>query len=77
MVKRRSRVSKSSRLLGSAVKLLVEAHRLPTLMSLSTAEGWDALHPCDLPNQDQTCGGVINEVSLREERVVITKDTDF
>jgi predicted nuclease of predicted toxin-antitoxin system len=35
------------------------------------------LHTLDLPLSNRTPDTVINEISVREQRVVITKDTDF
>lgn len=35
------------------------------------------MHTRDLPAQNRTRDGAINDLSLREQRVVITKDTDF
>ncbi len=41
------------------------------------ALGHDAVHTLDLPLQNQTPDHVINDVSVQEQRVVITKDADF
>ena len=40
-------------------------------------EGHETIHTSDLPRGNQTEDGTINELSLREQRVVITKDEDF
>ena len=39
--------------------------------------GHDGVHTCDLPLGNRTPDSVLNEISLRERRVVITKDEDF
>ena len=39
--------------------------------------GHDAIHTLDLPTRNLTRNGEINRVSLDEERIVITKGTDF
>lgn len=39
--------------------------------------GFDAVHTLDLPLGNRTSDTVINEVSIREQRVVVTKDADF
>jgi predicted nuclease of predicted toxin-antitoxin system len=39
--------------------------------------GHDALHTMDLPGGNRTKDRVINELSVLQQRVVITKDTDF
>lgn len=44
---------------------------------LLNAAGHDAVHTRGLPAQNRTSDSAINEYSLREQRVVITKDTDF
>ncbi len=41
------------------------------------AAGHDAIHTLDLPEQNAARDGILNEVSMRESRVVVTKDTDF
>ena len=50
-----------------------DAHLPPSL----AASGHDALHTGSLPAKNRTRDGEINELSLREERGVVTKDTDF
>lgn len=59
------------------MKFLVDAHLPPSLAALLEAHGLDALHTGSLPAKNKTRDGEINELSLRDERVVITKDTDF
>ena len=59
------------------MKFLVDAHLPPSLAALLAAYGHDALHTASLPARNQTRDREINELSLREERVVVTKDTDF
>ncbi|HET6567171.1 MAG TPA: DUF5615 family PIN-like protein [Rhodothermales bacterium] len=39
--------------------------------------GHDAIHTLDLPARNRTPDADINRISVSEERVVITKDTDF
>jgi predicted nuclease of predicted toxin-antitoxin system len=59
------------------VKFLVDAHLPPSLAAALGAAGHDAVHTRDLAAQNRTRDGVINELSFQEQRVVITKDTDF
>jgi predicted nuclease of predicted toxin-antitoxin system len=59
------------------VKFLVDAHLPPGLCDLLRAEGHDAVHTGRLTAQNRTPDEVINELSLREQRVVMTKDSDF
>lgn len=39
--------------------------------------GYDCLHTLDLPLKNRTPDKVIEEISVREKRVVVTKDADF
>ena len=39
--------------------------------------GHDVLHTLDLPDGNRTSDAQINELSTRDSRVVVTKDTDF
>ena len=59
------------------MKFLLDAHLPPSLAVLLAGAGHDAIHTRDLPAQNRTRDGVITEISVRDERVVITKDTDF
>jgi predicted nuclease of predicted toxin-antitoxin system len=59
------------------MKVLVDA-QLPRRLALAiSAQGHDALHTLDLPDANATTDHQINEISEREQRVVITKDADF
>jgi predicted nuclease of predicted toxin-antitoxin system len=40
-------------------------------------QGYDTFHTRDLAFKNSTSDGEINVISLREKRVVITKDSDF
>jgi predicted nuclease of predicted toxin-antitoxin system len=59
------------------VKFLVDAHLPPGLCSLLILHGHDVLHTADLPSKNRTKDGIINQVSLDEQRIVVSKDTDF
>lgn len=59
------------------MKFLIDAHLPPSLRSVFQAAGHDALHTLDLPDQNASRDGMLNEVSMAEKRVVVTKDTDF
>jgi predicted nuclease of predicted toxin-antitoxin system len=59
------------------MKFLVDAHLPPGLCGLLRAAGHDAMHTRDLPTQNQTPDEVINNLSLKDQRVVVSKDTDF
>ena len=59
------------------MKFLVDAHLPRTLCALLQAAGHDALHTRGLPAQNRTPDQVINDCSLKDLRVVVSKDTDF
>ena len=59
------------------MKFLVDAHLPPGLCALLLAAGYDAIHTSQLPEHNRTVDQVINALSEREQRVVISKDTDF
>lgn len=40
-------------------------------------KGFDALHTSELPNGNDTTDAEINNLSLAENRIVISKDSDF
>lgn len=59
------------------MKFIIDAHLPPSLRQTFADAGHEAIHTTDLPAQNATRDGVINEVSLSERRVVVSKDTDF
>lgn len=60
------------------LRVLVDA-QLPKQLAqfLVFRAGYDSLHTLDLPAANHTQDGFINQFSLAEKRVVITKDADF
>ena len=59
------------------MKFLVDAN-LPFKLTLSLREiGFDVLHTDDLPDKERTTDREIRRISKKENRVVITKDSDF
>ena len=42
-----------------------------------TKQGFDSVHTLDLPNGNATSDEEINEISVKENRIVITKDSGF
>lgn len=59
------------------MKFILDAHLPPGLRQLFRAAGHDAIHTLDLPDQNAARDGVLNAVSVTEQRVVVSKDTDF
>ena len=48
-----------------------------SLCALLAVAGHDAIHTSQLPGGNQTPDSILNELSQRDERVLISKDTDF
>jgi len=59
------------------VKFLVDAQLPRRLISRLRDAGHEALHTLDLPLGNRTPDSVLDELSLREGYIVITKDADF
>jgi predicted nuclease of predicted toxin-antitoxin system len=59
------------------MKFLVDAHLPRRLAHLLVESGFEAVHTLDMPLGNRTPDSVINELSTREEYIVITKDADF
>jgi len=59
------------------MKFLVDAHLPRRLSTVLRRHGHDAVHTLDLPGKNATKDRVINQVSIDDRRVVISKDSDF
>ena len=59
------------------MRFVVDAQLPLRLARWLQAEGHDAVHTLDLPDGNRTEDTVINGLSVRERRTVITKDEDF
>jgi len=59
------------------MKFIVDAHLPRRLCGVLASHGHDAVHTLDLPTGNATSDEAINQVSLDDRRVVISKDTDF
>lgn len=59
------------------MKFLVDAQLPYLLATLLRQKGFDVLHTDDLPAKDETPDGDIRAVANRDDRIVITKDSDF
>ncbi len=59
------------------MNFLLDAH-LPRRIAVRLSErGHDTIHTLDLPRANRTTDQEINDLSIRELRVVATKDSDF
>lgn len=59
------------------MKFLVDAHLPRRLCAILVQHGHDATHTLDLPTGNKTKDSIINQVSVLEQRVVVSKDSDF
>lgn len=59
------------------MKFLVDAHLPRRLVYRPQEAGHDAQHTRDLPQGNRTPDAVINDLSEREQRIVMTKDENF
>ena len=59
------------------MKFLVDAQLPRHLAASLTWSGHDVLHTLDLPSGNRTPNWRINEISVEEQRIVVTKDADF
>lgn len=59
------------------MNFLIDAQLPRRLSHWLNAEGHDAIHTLDLPTGNRTEDAQINVLSIREQRVVVTKDSAF
>lgn len=59
------------------MNFLIDAQLPRRLARILAGAGHDAVHTLDLPNANRTTDAEINALSLQQQRVVISKDTDF
>jgi predicted nuclease of predicted toxin-antitoxin system len=59
------------------VKFLIDAQLPYSLCVLLRSKGIDAIHTFELPKQNRTPDYEIIEISINQNRVVVTKDRDF
>lgn len=59
------------------MKFLIDAQLPIRLARLLREAGYDTIHTRELPQQNATPDSMINSISIQEERIVITKDSDF
>lgn len=59
------------------MKFIVDAHLPKKLSYFLQEKGYDSIHTLDLPNKNASSDLEINNLSLKESRIVISKDSDF
>jgi predicted nuclease of predicted toxin-antitoxin system len=59
------------------MKFLIDAN-LPFKLAITLkGKGYDILHTDDLPNKEKSTDKEIRRISVDQDRIVITKDSDF
>ncbi len=59
------------------MRFLIDAQLPRRLVHRLEESGYDAIHTLDLPDKNQTTDTFLEAVSIRDQRIVITKDSDF
>ncbi len=59
------------------MKFLLDAQLPPSLKQLFIEKGYDCIHTLGLELGNDSPDKKINEISVSEQRIVITKDSDF
>ena len=59
------------------MKFIIDAQLPRRLARFLQDLGYDAIHTLDLPQQNATSDSSINALSIAQQRIVITKDSDF
>ena len=59
------------------MKFLVDAHLPRRFARWMNDAGHDGIHTLDLPLKNKTPDTAMNQLSIDEQRIVITKDADF
>ena len=59
------------------MKFLIDAQLPQRLAAQLRQAGLEAIHTLDLPGGNRTTDRVINELSIKEQYVIVTKDSDF
>ena len=59
------------------MKFLNDAHLPPSLGRVFQAAGHDAIHTSGLASGNATVDGALADLATREQRIIISKDSDF
>ncbi len=59
------------------MKFLVDAQLPYQLSNAIQKAGFDTIHTDELPNMERTSDDEIRQLSIQQNRIVITKDSDF
>jgi len=59
------------------MKFILDAHLPKKLSDFLVWKGYDSIHTLDMPHKNRTKDSEINQLSIDEKRVLISKDLDF
>jgi predicted nuclease of predicted toxin-antitoxin system len=59
------------------VKFIVDAQLPKSLSDWLNENGFDSIHTLNLINRNATGDDIIRQITVAEQRILITKDTDF
>lgn len=59
------------------MKFIIDAQLPRKLSQFLIEQGYDCIHTLDLPKSNRTQDIEINEISIAQKRIVISKDSDF
>lgn len=59
------------------MKFIVDAQLPPSLVEVFYSKGLDAIHTITLTEGNLSTDHNINDISIKEDRILITKDSDF
>lgn len=59
------------------MKFLLDAQLPPSLKRVFIDNGFDCIHTLDLEQGNDTSDKLINKISVAEQRIWVTKDSDF
>ena len=59
------------------MKFLLDAQLPKKISEFLNWKGYDSIHTLDLPNKNRTKDTQINDISIEQNRIVISKDLDF
>lgn len=59
------------------MKFIVDAHLPRKLSDFLNEKGYDCIHTLDFPKKNATPDQEINDLSIKDQRIVISKDSDF
>jgi predicted nuclease of predicted toxin-antitoxin system len=59
------------------MKFIIDAQLPQSLSNLIKSFGYDSVHTIELPDKNFTKDSIVTHISIIENRVIITKDSDF